>query len=139
MLIPEITDRLATISGWVVGSTTGSVAIWGGYDPDSPGDTIVVYESYGMQPAEVMQSTKAAFERPRIQVMSRSTGYATARTNAEKAMRSLRGVVNTNLVSGTSTAFYQWIQPLQSPFFAGRDHNGRVLISCNYQVMRTST
>ncbi len=77
---------------------------------------------------------KVAFERPGLQILSRSTSYKTARDNAVLAHQVLDGFTGT--LSGTR---YLSIEAAQPPFLLGRDGDRRVLFSCNFLIMKDTT
>jgi hypothetical protein len=108
--------------------------------PDSPDTAVTIYETPGASPIYVMSTSGSsalrAFEQPRVQVISRSSSYQTARTNADTVFDILDGYVGT-LPTATGTSYLQ-ITAVQSPFSLGRDENGRYEISCNYEAWRVS-
>ena len=83
-------------------------------------------------------STGAAtivFERPSFQVLSRSTVYTTARSQAQTAYTLLDGLAGKNLPTATGTRYLQ-ITAIQSPFFVNRDENERYIVSVNFDAWK---
>lgn len=73
-----------------------------------------------------------AIRQPRIQTLSRSTSYQTARNHAQAIYALLDGHSGP-LPTSTGTNYIS-ITAVQEPFSIGRDRNDRFLVSCNYQV-----
>jgi len=110
---------------------------------DSPApDTIVtVYETGGIAPTHVFSTgagVARAFENPRLQVIARSSRYATARNLAETAFTILDGFAGGTSITTAATPLYMDITAVQSPFSLGRDENGRYLVSVNFDVRKTT-
>lgn len=94
---------------------------------DQRATLIALFEAGGAPPVYTYGSSPM-LERPTVQVISRSTSYATARTNASTIYSILAAVKGATL-SGT---IYTRVTPSQSPFDMGKDADDRHLISCNY-------
>jgi hypothetical protein len=131
MLLDDITDYLS--SG---GLGTPGTDLFGGFAPEKPDVAVVVYETGGTAPVHAMDARagQAVVENPRIQVVCRATqyDYATARTKADQAFKLLDGLPRRS-INGVE---YLWGEAVQSPFLMGRDESGRVLIACNYQIVK---
>jgi len=80
-------------------------------------------------------SAAVVFERPSFQVLSRSTVYATARTQAQTAYTLLDGIADRNLPTATGIRYLQ-ITAVQPPFFVNRDENDRFVVSVNFDTWR---
>lgn len=102
----------------------------------APDTFVSLYESQGLASAMTFStstgSVSVVFERPRLQLISRSSDYATARSNAETIFVLLNGL-SKKLPTSTGT-LYLSIEAVQSPFHIGRDENDRHMVSCNFQV-----
>lgn len=116
--------------------STGNLVITQLLDHTGAPDTLMaLYETGGSAPAWVMGSTSPAYETVSVQVISRSSNYATARSRAYTAYRVLGGVRNQRLPAAASTdTLYLDCNPDQPPFSIGQDPNKRWLISCNFTV-----
>ena len=102
--------------------------IWiGRFPEDQRATAIALFEPGGAPPVYSFGSSPM-LERPSIQVISRSTSYATARANAKTIYTILAAVEGATL---TSTV-YTRITPSQSPIDMGQDADDRHLISCNF-------
>lgn len=104
-----------------------------------PNTFLSFYETAG-EPGAHSFSTAAGlaervFDRPGLQVLSRSTSYPTARTRAQIVYDLLDGVANKKMPTSTGI-LYLSISAVQAPFSLGRDENDRWLVSCNYRVER---
>lgn len=102
-----------------------------------------LYETPGLEGAYAFSTGTTAgsraqrvLDRPRVQVISRSTSYATARSRAQTIYDLIDGIANRKLPTSTSTGLYVSITAVQAPFSLGRDENDRWLISTNYQIER---
>lgn len=130
-LLDEIATYIVSQStaNFVVGpTTTAKTSIWKGQFPQRQvGNAIALFEPGGAPPLYTFSSSPS-LERPSVQVISRSSSYATARSNA-KAIYSILAAVKNATISGTA---YTRITPSQSPFDMGKDPDDRNLISCNY-------
>jgi len=106
----------------------------------SPDDVTVLFEYPGMGPRETFgDNTKPAVIRPRIQVLGRAGGTATAAyTNARTRVRTvydLLTVVANEQLSGTT---YFRGEAIQEPFMLHRDENDRVVFACNFDIWRVA-
>lgn len=130
MILPELSAYIvANATGFVAAPSTSGIQIWLNRFPEEANNHAVgLYESGGVGPDYTY--TGLSHERPNVQVICRSTSYATARTTANRIFSLLAGTENTTL-TGTS---YVRITPIQSPFDIGADAGGRSMVSCNYQM-----
>jgi hypothetical protein len=137
-VLPEIANYLVNASTrFAIGASTTAIPLWkSSLPPDQPDTALGMFESGG--PAPVYKMGSVAFERPTIQVISRSASYAAARDNAEHVFGLLSAVTNQAVTKSTSTGLtaYITISPVQSPFDMGQDAEKRALISCNYVVQK---
>lgn len=118
----------ATSTSFSAGPHATKIQIFIGDLPADQRDTaIALYESGGAPPVFTYGSSPLV-ERPTVQVVSRSTSYATARANATTIYNILAAIEGATL-SGTA---YTRVTPSQSPFDLGTDADDRQLISCNY-------
>jgi hypothetical protein len=101
----------------------------------SPATAIVALESGGAGPVYTHNGS-LMIERPTLQFISRSTGYATARSNAQVIYDTLAAVTNSAIPKNGSTSetTYLTISPLQSPTDMGQDSDERALVTCNYFI-----
>jgi hypothetical protein len=102
-------------------------------------DTVVgLYETPGWSPqwAFTTGSSAPVFERPGLQVIARSTSYATARGHAYCCYRILDSVRNKTLPHTSSGTRYLSIDAAGSPFSLGQDQNRRFLLSVNFDVTK---
>jgi hypothetical protein len=124
-------------SGYTLGGSTGSgLPVWiNAFPPVSFDTPIALYEAGGPAPLYT-HGTALYLERPSMQVISRSTSYATARQNADHVYRTLGSISNVSVAKTTSTGTtaYATVTPLQSPTDMGTDAKGRHLITCNYMA-----
>jgi hypothetical protein len=136
---------LGELSAYVVNASTRyalatsstAISIWESAFPSDETDTALgFYESGG--PAPVYTQTGLSYERPTVQVICRSSAYATARDNAEHVYTILSAVENLDIAKSTAggVTSYITVSPVQSPFDMGRDAEQRAQISCNYQVQK---
>jgi len=105
----------------------------------APDTLTALYETGGSGPVWAFGSTSPVYETAGLQVLSRSTSYATAHTRAHSAYVWLGGINNQRVPnsSGTSTScLYLDVQPDQPPFSIGVDANGRWLSSVNFTVRK---
>jgi hypothetical protein len=130
MLLDELADYLSTNGLGTVGTN-----LFKGFLPDETNEAGAIYETGGFFPVRGFASGpgQAKAERPRVQVVFRSTSYQSARTKADTAFKLLDGLGDVTL-SGTR---YLWVGAVHSPFLMARDQNQRVLIACNYDVVKS--
>jgi Bacteriophage minor capsid protein len=124
----------------LLSGTAGNLAKMIGLDHQHAGNTMaVLYETPGANSEySFSTSTGAAnvvFERQSFQILSRSTAWTTARSQAQTAHALLDGLASRNLPTATGTRYLQ-ITAVQPPFFLQRDENDRFIASANYDVWR---
>ena len=78
------------------------------------------------------QDAEDVVQQVALTVARRFDEYDTARTTAETIFGILDGMP-TRTLNGTE---YKWAAARQEPFLLNRDEAGRVLIACNYDVVR---
>lgn len=100
-----------------------------GLRPDTPIDCATIYEYPGDMPRYTLGSG-ALVERPRLQVISRSAVYATARSRAQTIWNALNALSDQTL---TATRYLR-VAPMQTPYLMGRDENRNALIAFNCTV-----
>lgn len=103
-------------------------------------DTVVsLYETAGSPNAYTFSTATGGanveWERPGLQVISRSTIYPTARANAQIVYTLLDGLAGRSLPTATGTSYLD-ITAVQAPFSIGRDEGERHLVSLNFQVQK---
>jgi hypothetical protein len=130
MLLDDIYDYLTSAGG---GEWT-SANLFKGSLPAAPDTCTAVYETGGLPSVHAFNALagQAKVEQPRIQVVCRAAGYATARVAAHKAFKLLDGLP-TRDINGVG---YQWGAAVQSPFAMGRDKQDRELVACNYDIVK---
>lgn len=132
MLLEELGDYLSTNGVGVQGTS-----LFLGYMPEEQGSVVQValYETGGMGAAHGMAPSPglAKAERPRVQVVVRSTSYSAARLKADAVWKLLDGLGDVTL-NGTR---YLGVYAVQSPFLMGRDTQGRPLVACNFDVTKS--
>lgn len=126
--------RFTKLSG-----TTGNLAKTVLLDRTPAPDTMTaIYETGGMAPQWVFGSTAPIIETAGLQVIARSTSYATAHSNAFAAYRILGGIRNQYLPTSTHSTkcLYLDCNPDQPPFSIGPDQQGRHMVSVNFTVRK---
>ena len=102
----------------------------------APDTIIALYETAGVTGSYTFSTStiiERVWERPRLQILSRSSSYPVARANAQTAYGMLDGVTGP---LPTSSGTVYTVSAVQAPFDIGRDKNLRHLVSTNYQVER---
>jgi hypothetical protein len=123
----------------LLSGTTGNLAKTVLLDRTPAPDTMLtLYETGGSAPNWVFGSTSPAYETASLQVISRSSNYATARSRAYLCYRLLGGIHNQYLPTSTYTSkcWYLDCNPDQPPFSIGPDQQGRHLVSVNFTVRK---
>jgi hypothetical protein len=124
MLTSEIAARLAgKVSGY---------AIDRGMMSDDTDRRVCVYEYAGMAPDFWFGAQGLKYEHPSFQVVVRGdpTDYDGPRLVAEAAKNDLVKVWTTDLTGVT----YNWVQPIQSPFWMKMDEKSRHYFVVNFRV-----
>lgn len=129
-VMAEVASYLVTTSTrFSAGASSTAIPLWMSQHPEGQPDTsVALFESGG--PGPLYTQNGLTIERPTIQIISRSSSYATARDNAQHIHDILAAVTNQTL----GTTPYVTITPVQSPFSMGFDALERPLISCNFVV-----
>lgn len=135
MLGDDIADLLSTSGVGTVGTD-----IYVGDLPDNVDTGIAVRETggvfslhtYGPGPSGAFGAGAAVIERPRVQVMSRATSYATARARIGDAFNVLDGR-SQRTINGVT---YYSIYAVQSPIDIGRDQNDRQRFTANFDIQK---
>ncbi len=125
----------------ILSGTGGAGNLSKGWMPDhakSPNTVLALLETGGGPPHWSLSTgtTSPDWEQAGLQVLSRSTSYATARSQAYLAYRLLDVVANKTLPHTSSGTVYLRIDATQPPFSIGRDGNGRFLHSLNFTVLK---
>ncbi len=130
-LITEST-AFTTLGGTSGGSLGKQIMLDDSITPDT---VAVLYETAGGPNEYTFSSSTGratvSFERPGLQILSRSTLYATAKIRAETAYTILDGLAGRNLPTTTGPRYLE-ITAVQAPFFLQRDENDRYIVSTNY-------
>lgn len=140
--MPLLTDILTYLDAQStafkkLSASTGNLVLTALLDRTPSPDTLTaLYETGGSSPNWVFGSTNPAYETAGLQVISRSSRYATARSRAYLAYRILGGIKNQYLPTSTHSTkcLYLDCNPDQPPFSLGPDQNDRWLVSVNFTV-----
>ena len=135
MLLNAVAEYLETNSTRL----TVGVNLTKAFMPDTPNTVTTLLESGGLFPLHAFTTGGATrfYERPGLQVLSRSTDYETVRAVMEDVFTILDGVANTEFPTSTGVR-YAAIDAVQSPIHLGRDKNDRFEMSVNFTVMKTT-
>jgi len=126
-------DDLGTYLAAQVGTLTLGTNLYLGRMPDEPDTCVALYEYGGDAPVNVMGGdSMPPVEQPRIQILTRASGYSSARTLALECWTAVEAVLNESL-SGT---LYHRVSANQSPFPLERDSHDRVLFAQNFRVQK---
>ena len=102
--------------------------------PDAPDTCVALYETGGGVPDDTMGNSSApVFENPRVQIVVRADDYATAATLIGDCWDKLQLISNETL----SSTYYARISAVQSPFALERDSQDRMVMACNFQIIKT--
>lgn len=130
-------DFADVLSSGGVGTVATNIFV--GQMPDNVDTGISVLETGGAPPlctfgsgATSIGVPASTVERPRVQVLSRSPIYATARAKAQDAFNLLDGLA-ARTINGVR---YLYISAVQSPIDLGRDGNLRAHFSVNFDVVK---
>jgi hypothetical protein len=137
--IEEVSNYIAAQSTvFAVAPSSTSIPLWSGdIDDVSPATAVGIYESGGAAP-QYQHANVVSYERPSIQVITRSTSYVTAKANADRIWDILSTVTGVDITKTDSTGVtnYITITPNQSPFEIGKDSLQRQRFSCNYFIQK---
>lgn len=125
-------DEIATyVAAGTTSLTVGTNLFKNTIPVGAPDTSVGLYQTAGAAPSfDLSNSTGPVFERPSLQVMSRSTSYVTAESNAQTVYKIL-APTRATVLSGTT---YLRIDALQSPFNLGTDDNERHQVVCNFNA-----
>ena len=129
MVLTDLGDYLTS-----QGAFTAGTNLFEGLMHTTPRTAVCLYEGPGAGPVHAFNGSagQAVEEHVAIQVVSRSTDYATARANAQLAYRLLDGLP-TRDINGVG---YKWARARQVPFLMGRDEEHLPLIAFNVDVWK---
>lgn len=134
MILDDLADLLSSGGIGTVGAT-----IFKGGSVESTQMIISILETGGLPSTKAFSTGPSihAVERYRVQVLVHgpSRDYASARSKAESVRLLLDGLQERTINSRT----YLYAEAVQPPFHIGEDGNDRPVISCNYDVVRTSS
>lgn len=132
MFLDEVQDYLSTN-----GIGTNGVDLFAGYLPDMPNSAGAVYETGGLGPVRAMRSGpgRPVARQARVQVVWRSTSYPVAAAKVYAMYALLEGLGDVTL-GGTR---YLWGGAVQEPFKLGNDIQGRPMVACNFDLIRSTT
>lgn len=132
----DIATILAAVSGF---GTIGTDVFHRLGLTDTP-DAQVACTTYGSAPPDLTMTAtvgSAVTERPRVQIVARgemvSGGAAAAEAKAQAAWNALQNYKGT--VNGTN---YLYVACLQSPFYMGKDEQGRPKFGFNVEAIHAS-
>lgn len=130
-LLDDIGDYLSS------GSTGLSGTVLLGRLSDAPAEQVAVAEYGGFAPMRAMSSGPgtALLEHPRIQVLSRSASYASAKARIKQVEALLDGLSN-RTINGT---LYHFAAAVQPPFIMRYDELNRAVLAQNYDVFKART
>ena len=100
--------------------------------PETPDTCVGVIQTAGVAPTATFGTRFPPLEPQGLQTVVRATTYATAEALAVDVMKSLASVDNQTLTS----TLYLKIEAQQSPFALERDAQERLIMSCNYNVIK---
>jgi hypothetical protein len=99
---------------------------------ESPDRCVGLMQTAGTAPTDVFGTSYPPVENQGLQTLVRAENYATAESLAVDVWKSLSSVENETL---TSTKYFK-IEASQSPFAVQRDDRERVVMSCNFLVVK---
>ena len=133
MLAQDLGDYLTSQSG---GTLTQGTNLFLGARPPTPDACLTVYETGGLPPVHAFNPAagQAKVEMARVQVVARAAGedYEAARLLAHRAFVLLDGLPSRS-INGVA---YKWGAAIQSPFLMGRDEQSRLLVACNFDIVK---
>lgn len=101
--------------------------------PDSPDTCCAIFQYGGEEPLNMMGGdAMPPIEQPRVQVLVRATGYASAQSTITTIWGYLEAILNENLTGDR----YLRVSAVQSPFPLERDAQDRVVFAQNYRVLK---
>jgi hypothetical protein len=100
--------------------------------PDSPDTCVGLIQTGGLAPTDTYGTSFPPLETQGLQTLVRAASYATGEALAVDVFKSLLSVENETLTS----TLYLKIEANQSPFALERDEQERVVLSCNFNVVK---
>ena len=100
--------------------------------PDSPDTCVGLIQTGGLAPTDTYGTSFPPLETQGLQTLVRAASYATGEALAVDVFKSLLSVENETLTS----TLYLKIEANQSPFALERDEQERVVMSCNFNVVK---
>jgi len=100
--------------------------------PDSPDTCVGLIQTGGLAPTDTYGTSYPPLETQGLQTLVRAASYATGEALAVDVFKSLLSVENETLTS----TLYLKIEANQSPFALERDEQERVVLSCNFNVVK---
>jgi len=127
-LLEDLFDLLSS------GSTGLSGTILLGRLSDTPAEQVAIAETGGMAPIHAMSSGPglAILEMPRVQVLSRSTTYAGAKTR----IKLVEGLLDGLRPRTINSIQYHFASAVQPPFLLEYDANGRPVLAQNFEIQK---
>lgn len=140
MILDDLATYLAAQSTAFTVGATGNLVKGISLDAATVPNTLAaLYETPGSPTTFVFSTSTGSvgvvWERPSIQLLSRSTSYQTARNKAETAYALLDGLNQKNLPTSTGT-LYNEIVAAQPPFLLQRDESDRYIVAVNFEVRK---
>lgn len=133
MTLDELGTYLAANISGATALTLGTNLFLGRL-PDSTDTCVALFETGGTFPSHTMGGASSpVFERGRLQVVTRASGYATARTLAGDVWSTFEQIADETL-TGTR---YLRVTAVQSPFPTERDSTDRILVVQNFDVIKS--
>lgn len=132
MVLDDLADLASSQGHGTVGTD-----LFKGLLPAQPDACVAILGPYGgAPPVEAMAGAagRALAERPRVQVVARAPRHDAAHKKARDLWRSLDGLPARS-INGVA---YLSVFALQTPFHLETDGNGRAVIACNYEVVRSA-
>ena len=99
---------------------------------ETPDTCVAILQTSGTAPQDVFGSSFPPIENQGLQTLVRAKAYSDAESLAVAVFKELLKVDNQTL---SSTLYYK-IEASQSPFAFERDEEDRVVMSCNFNVMK---
>lgn len=128
-------DDLGTYLDSQVATLTLGTNLFLGRIPDDPDTCVALFEYGGNAPTSTMGGDALPpIENPNIQVLTRGSGYASARTLAFECWTAIEAILNETL---TATLYHR-VSANQSPFPLERDSQDRVIWAQNFRVMKST-
>lgn len=127
--VEDVVTHLAAQVGLTAGASIFAVRL-----PDSPDTAMAVRETGGPAPEHTFG--RRAWRTPTVQVVSRSTSAATARTNIDAAYTALDRHPGGTLASASTGSTYLSAWAMSEPISVGEDDAGRVTYTLNVILTR---